>query len=139
MPAGQLGLSFWGGRFQCHRGLLGGHGVPPRENCRYGLIVAGAALFEAAGVTGVAALGERCVGASGVLLSGNWPLYLSASSIRSVPSFPSLLIRMPFLFTVTSARPETCCIKLPMKLCCVRFEHGFGAGFSGIGAPMIFN
>src|SRR6185369_11878558 len=96
----------------------------------YGLIAAGAVgpLFVAAGgvAAGTEALGERCVGASGVRLSGNWPLYFSASSIKSVPSFPSLLIRMPFLFTVTSARPETCCIRLPIKLCCVRFAHGFG-------------
>src|SRR5690349_14353038 len=106
----------------------------------YGLMAAGAAVpFVADGVTGACARGERCVGASGVLLSGNWPLYFNASSIRSVPSLPSLLIRMPFLLTVTSARPETCCIKLPIKLCGVRLEHGFGADFSGIGAPIIFN
>src|SRR6185503_11463502 len=92
----------------------------------YGLIAAGAVvpLVAAAGCGAVCARGERCVGASGVLLSGKVPLYFSASSIRSVPSLPSLLIRMPFLLTVTSARPETCCIRLPIKLCACRFEHG---------------
>src|SRR5262245_61752318 len=89
-------------RWRPIRDLAGGTPAVPGSNgittnTNYGLIAAGGTgpLAVAAGVVGAAALGERCVGASGVLFSGNCPLYFRASSIRSVPSLPSLLIRMP--------------------------------------------
>src|SRR5678815_3859375 len=82
-------------------------------------------VFESTGAVGVVARGAVC-GASGVSFTGNCPLYFKASSIRSVPSLPSLLIRMPSLLIVTSARPEIWVIRFPTKLCCGRFEHGFG-------------
>ncbi len=102
-----------------------------------GVPLAAFRVFESTGAAGVAR-GAVC-GASGVNFTGSCPLYFNASSIRSVPSLLSLLIKIPFLLIVTSARPEICVIRFPMKLCCCRFEHGFGVPFSGIGAPIIFN
>src|SRR6266849_3348157 len=80
-----------------------------------------------------------CTGAEGVVLAGNWPLYFRASSIKSDPCFPFLLIKIPSFSTVTSALPETCCIKLPIKLWVSRFAQVLGVPFSGIGAPMMLH
>src|SRR6185436_5238648 len=79
----------------------------------------------------------RCTGAIGVSLEGSWPLLAIALSIRSVP-FSSLLIRIPFLSTVTPGLPVTCCIRFWVKLSDGHSGKFFliGSG-SGIGAPMM--
>jgi hypothetical protein len=74
-------------------------------------------------------------------LLGSVPLYLMASSIKSArPSFESLLIKIPFLSTVTSALPITSFIRLAMipgrSGAGIFLRDGSGAGIS---TPMMLN